>query len=96
MVRTKNKKEENIVHGAECFSGAPLPEMLLLSSDLAHLCLTPSTFENLTFFVRSHHTKKYHPPRLIRKRREIHIPWPASAQIPPGLKPEFLFCETDG
>ena len=47
------KKEENIVHGAECFSGAPLPEMLLLSSDLAHLCLMPSTFENSTFFVRS-------------------------------------------
>jgi hypothetical protein len=43
----------------------------LLSPNLAHLCLTPSTFENSTFFVRSQHTKKSHPAGLIRKRREI-------------------------
>jgi hypothetical protein len=29
----------------------------LLSPNLAHLCLTPSTFENSTYFVRSQHTK---------------------------------------
>jgi len=68
----------------------------LLSPDLAHLYLTPSTFANSTFFVRSHHTKKYHPPGLIKKRRKTRSPSPTSARIPPGLKPEFLFSETDG
>jgi hypothetical protein len=28
FVRTRNKKRRNIVHGAECFLGAPLPEIL--------------------------------------------------------------------
>jgi hypothetical protein len=62
----------------------------LLSSDLAHLCLTPSKFENSTFFVRSQHTKKSHPPQLIRKRRKTRIPLPASAPTHPGPNLSFF------
>jgi hypothetical protein len=54
FVRIKNTEKRKIscmvlkalwVHFCEKFC--------LLSPDSAHLCLTPSTFENSTFFVRS-------------------------------------------
>ena len=68
----------------------------LLSPDLAHLYLTPSTFANSTFFVRSHHTKKYHPPGLIRKRCKTRIPSPTSARIPLASSLSFCFLrQTD-
>jgi hypothetical protein len=84
------------VHVAEGFLGPPLPEILpsLARSGAPlphaqHIC-------EFDIFCEISAQQKYHPPQLIRKRREIHIPWPASAPISPGLKPEFLFSETDG
>jgi hypothetical protein len=62
--------------------------------ELAHLCLTPSTFENSTFFVRSQHTRKSYLPGLIRKNLQIRIPSPASAPILPGLKMIFITGQT--
>jgi hypothetical protein len=54
--------------------------------ELAHLCLTPSTFGNSRFCVRPAHTKKSHPAGLIRKFLEPRVPSPASAPMHPGLK----------
>ena len=45
----------------------------LLLSDLAHLWLTPSMFEDMTFFVRAQHTKDSHPAGLSRPSLEIRI-----------------------
>jgi hypothetical protein len=42
-------------------------------SDLAHLWLTPSMFEDMTFFVRAQHTKDSHPAGLSRPSLEIRI-----------------------
>jgi hypothetical protein len=89
----QKNSNQYVKHGAEGFLSAPLPEIL---SSLARFGAPLLSFENSTFFVRSQHTKKSHPAGLIRKRCETRIPWPTSGPIPPGLKPEFLFSETDG
>ena len=51
-----------------------LSQNFCLPARMAHVCLTPSIFENLKFFVRSEHIKKSHPAQLSRKRLQPRVP----------------------
>ncbi len=64
---------QHIKHGAEASLDAFVWENLPSLLRLAHLCLTPSIFKDLTFFVRSWQTKSSHPTWLHIPRLKIRV-----------------------
>jgi hypothetical protein len=92
----KDKKEENIVHGAECFLGAPLPEFLpsLARSGAPlphaqHIC-------DFDIFCEISPHQKISSTRTDQKTLQNPHSIAYIRPNPTGLKPEFLFSETDG
>ena len=87
----QKKGDKYIQHGAEDLSGASLSEILPFLVGSAQLCLTPSTFENLTFFMRSWQTKNSNPTWLHSLYLETRVSTPASAPTHPDASLSFFF-----
>jgi hypothetical protein len=84
FVRTENEQSIHQTWPSRLFGCICLrlsEELYLLSSDLAHLCLTPSMFEDFTYFVGSPHTKNSNPTKFSRTRLETPASSLASAPL---------------